>query len=89
MWVISIVMTVFCSRKEMRNCFNQILIAINVCDSTHLEFAILEAIRTSFGQLYPAQLLKIFPYVHYPFYRYVYAIQFNPHAIAAYDTGSP
>ena len=69
-WGISIVLTVFCCRKEMRNCFNQILIAINVCDSTHLIFAILDAIRTSFGELYPEQLLKIFPYVHYPFYRY-------------------
>ena len=73
---VNVVLTVFCFRKEMRNCFNQILIAINVCDSTHLVFAILEAIRTSFVQLYPAQLLKIFPYVHYPFYRYAYATQY-------------
>ena len=62
-------MTVFCSRREMRNCFNQILIAINICDSCHLVFAMLDAVRNSFGQLYPVQLLHVFPYLHYPAYR--------------------
>ena len=82
-------LTVFCFRKEMRNCFNQILIAINVCDSTHLVFAIMDAVRTSFGQLYPELLLKMFPYVHYPFYRYVNAIPDTHLIIVTYHTGSP
>merc|ERR1711953_1246852 len=57
------------SRKEMRNSFNLILIAINICDSFHLIFASMDAVRNSFGEFYPVHLLHIFPYVHYPFYR--------------------
>jgi len=57
------------ARREMRNCFNNILIALNVCDSLHLIFAIMDAVRNSFGELYPSHLLHIFPYIHYPFYR--------------------
>jgi len=57
------------ARREMRNCFNNILIALNICDSLHLIFAIMDAVRNSFGELYPAHLLHIFPYIHYPFYR--------------------
>jgi len=57
------------ARKEMRNCFNHILIAINVCDSLHLMFAMMDAVRNSFGDFYPVHLLHIFPYIHYPFYR--------------------
>jgi len=57
------------ARKEMRNCFNNILIALNICDSLHLVFAIMDAVRNSFGELYPAHLLHVFPYIHYPFYR--------------------
>ena len=34
----------------MRNCFNNILIALNVCDSLHLIFAIMDAFRNSFGE---------------------------------------
>ena len=34
----------------MRNCFNNILIALNVCDSLHLIFAIMDAVRNSFGE---------------------------------------
>ena len=37
-------------RKEMRNCFNNILIALNICDSLHLVFAIMDAVRNSFGE---------------------------------------
>jgi len=57
------------SRKDMRNCFNHILIAINICDSLHLIFASMDAVRNSFGEFYPVHLLYIFPYIHYPFYR--------------------
>ena len=34
----------------MRNCFNNILIALNICDSLHLVFAIMDAVRNSFGE---------------------------------------
>ena len=34
----------------MRNCFNNILIALNICDSLHLIFAIMDAVRNSFGE---------------------------------------
>ena len=66
----------------MRNCFNSILVVISVCDSLHLVFAILDALRNSFGSLYPVLLLKVFPYLHYPAYRYhlssfVCALPFN------------
>ena len=54
----------------MRNCFNKILIAINVCDSVHLIFAILDGVRNSFVEHYPHWLLHIFPFTHYPLYRY-------------------
>jgi len=57
------------ARKEMRNCFNHILIAINICDSLHLIFASMDAVRNSFGEFYPVHLLYLFPYIHYPFYR--------------------
>ena len=34
----------------MRNCFNNIMIALNFCDSLHLVFAIMDAVRNSFGE---------------------------------------
>jgi len=57
------------SRGTMSNCFNKILIAINVCDSVHLLFAILDGVRNSFIEHYPQWLLQTFPYTHYPLYR--------------------
>ena len=40
------------------------------CFSFHLIFASMDAVRNSFGEFYPVHLLHIFPYVHYPFYRW-------------------
>jgi len=57
------------SRGIMNNCFNKILIAINVCDSVHLVFAILDGVRSSFIEYYPLWLLQTFPFTHYPIYR--------------------
>ena len=45
-------MIMIIKRREMRNCFNNILIALNICDSLHLIFAIMDAVRNSFGQKY-------------------------------------
>ena len=53
----------------MRNCFNQILICLNLSDSLHIIFAILDGVRNNFESSYPTVLMKIFPYFHYPFYR--------------------
>jgi len=57
------------SRPELKNCFNDILIALNTCDSLHIMFAILENIRNNFDDFYPNFLTRIFPVFHYPFYR--------------------
>ncbi len=38
-------------------------------DSLHILLGLLESIRNSFPKLYPALLLRAFPYFHYPFYR--------------------
>ena len=54
----------------MKNCFNQILICLNITDSLHIGFAILDGIRNNFESSYPTFLMRIFPYFHYPFYRY-------------------
>ena len=54
----------------MKNCFNQILIGLNITDSLHIVFAILDGIRNNFEDSYPTFLMRIFPYFHYPFYRY-------------------
>ena len=56
-------------RPEMTNCFNQILICLNLTDSLHIIFAILDGIRNNFEASYPTFLMKIFPYFHYPLYR--------------------
>lgn len=64
---------IFCiavlTRKEMKNCFNHILIAVNICDSLHVVFAIFESVRNSFMDYYPQYFLVLFPYIHYPLYR--------------------
>ena len=38
--------------------------------SVHLIFAILDGIRNSYLELYPQWLFAVFPYVHYPLYRW-------------------
>ena len=39
------------------------------CDSLHIIFGIMESVRTSWKDLYHDNLLYIFPWFHYPFYR--------------------
>ena len=39
------------------------------CDSLHIIFGIMESVRTSWKDLYHDNLLFIFPWFHYPFYR--------------------
>ena len=39
------------------------------CFSIHILFAMFDAVRNSFGNLYPPSLLLLFPYFHYPIYR--------------------
>ena len=39
--------------------------------SIHLIFAILDGVRNSFESFYPQWLLLLFPYLHYPLYRYL------------------
>ncbi|XP_023337012.1 FMRFamide receptor [Eurytemora carolleeae] len=56
--------------KETRNCFNQLLIALNIFDSLFLVFAILEGLRTDFNQIYLAITSQYFlNFVHYPLLR--------------------
>ena len=57
------------SRPEMKNCFNQILICLNLMDSLHIIFAILDGVRNNFELYYPIFLMRVFPHFHYPFYR--------------------
>jgi hypothetical protein len=57
------------ARKETRNCFSDILIALNLCDSLHIVLAILENLRNNLEDSYPAFLLHLFPHFHYPVYR--------------------
>ena len=53
----------------MRNVFNQLLICLNLTDSLHIVFAILDMVRNNFEASYPTFLMRIFPYFHYPLYR--------------------
>jgi len=57
------------SRPTMKNCFSDILITLNACDSLHIMFAILDGIRNNWQSSYPEVLMQIFPVFHYPFYR--------------------
>eukprot|EP00092_Neocalanus_flemingeri_P095536 GFUD01121553.1.p1 GENE.GFUD01121553.1~~GFUD01121553.1.p1 ORF type:complete len:347 (+),score=65.60 GFUD01121553.1:153-1193(+) len=57
------------ARPEVRNCFNKIVIAMNIMDSGHIIFALLDCTRNSFPGWYPDILLQIFPVFHYPLYR--------------------
>ena len=54
--------------KDMRsNCFNNILTALNVTDSLHIVFAMLDVLRVDFTEVYGRLLPHaFFPYFHYP-----------------------
>ena len=54
---------------QARNCFSDILIALNLSDSVHIVLAMLENLRNCLEENYPAVLIHIFPHFHYPFYR--------------------
>ena len=45
-------------------------------DSIHLVLAILDGVRNSFVIFYPQWLLIVFPYLHYPLYRWVCSLLF-------------
>ena len=55
---------------QARNCFSDILIALNLSDSVHIVLAMLENLRNCLEESYPAALIHIFPHFHYPFYRF-------------------
>ena len=42
---------------------------INVFDSLHIVFAIMESFRLTFDEYYPNFLLHSFPWFHFPIYR--------------------
>ena len=54
---------------QARNCFSDILIALNVSDVLHIVLAMLENLRNCLEDSYPNVLIHIFPHFHYPFYR--------------------
>ena len=43
--------------------------ALNVFDTFHIVFALLDVVRNNHQEFYPEALLLIFPYFHYPLYR--------------------
>ena len=57
------------SSPQARNCFSDILIALNVSDVLHIVLAMLENLRNCLEDSYPNVLIHIFPHFHYPFYR--------------------
>jgi len=65
----SISVFVFMS-KDMRNCFYNLMIALNISDSIHIIFAILDVIKTDFPETYKTFIHPdVFTFIHYPFYR--------------------
>ena len=46
-----------------------LLPGINVFDSFHIVFAIMESFRLTFDEYYPNFLLHSFPWFHFPIYR--------------------
>ena len=55
--------------SDILSTFKIIVSGLVTCDSLHIIFGIMEAIRTSWEDLYHDNLLYIFPWFHYPFYR--------------------
>ena len=50
-------------------CFNFLLVALNIFDTIHIFFALLDVVRNNHDDFYPDALLSIFPFFHYPLYR--------------------
>jgi len=58
--------------KDMKsNCFNNLLTALNITDSLHIIFAVLDVVRYDFPSTYSLLLPDphMYPYVHYPAFR--------------------
>ena len=64
--------------KKEKICFNYLLVALNCFDTFHIVFAILDVIRNNHEEAYPDTLLSIFPYFHYPLYRWVHLMNGYP-----------
>ena len=64
-------LSIFVLLKKEKICFNYLLAALNFFDTFHLVFAILDVIRNNHGDAYPESLLAVFPYFHYPLYRFL------------------
>ena len=64
-------LSIFVLLKKEKICFNYLLAALNFFDTFHLVFAILDVIRNNHAEAYPESLLAVFPYFHYPLYRFV------------------
>ena len=62
-------LSIFVLLKKEKICFNYLLVALNVFDSFHIVFAMLDVVRNNHEEYYPDWLLTIFPYFHYPLYR--------------------
>merc|ERR1712227_78920 len=65
-------MIVLCSREMRNKCFNNLLTVLNITDSFHLVFAILEALQYNFPIAYKTivqENMFFYPLIHYPGYR--------------------
>merc|ERR1711963_262973 len=63
---------VLCSKEMRSKCFNNLLTLLNVTDSVHLLFEILEVFRYLFPDVYDQIVYDsytFYPYVHYPGHR--------------------
>ena len=65
------ILSVIVLLNKEKICFNYLLTALNIFDTLHIVFAILDVIRNNHQSFYPDTLLTIFPYFHYPLYRFV------------------
>jgi len=63
-------LSIFVLLKKEKICFNYLLVALNCCDTFHIVFAILDVMRNNHQEIYPDSLLAIFPFFHYPLYRF-------------------
>jgi len=62
---------VLCSQEMRTKCFNNLLTVLNITDSLHIVFAILEVIHYDFPSVYEKMVFKpeFWASVHYPSYR--------------------
>merc|ERR1712198_98764 len=62
---------VLCSAEMRNKCFNNLLTVLNITDSLHIVFAILEVLRYDFPEVYQYLFSppEFWAYIHYPCYR--------------------